>query len=72
MGVPRDLVFPAGSGSGIQLCLTVSISDTPSVEEDETFFVTLNTSSPIVELGTNMTTVTIDDVDRMYSMPLTK
>ena len=53
-----DLVFPAGTSSDV--CLDVIIIDDAStVEPDETFTVTLSTSSSVVSLGNDMTIVTI-------------
>ena len=56
-----NLVFPAGSNSDTPpMCIDISIIDDPStVEPDETFTVTLSTSSSVVSLGNNMTIVTI-------------
>ena len=58
-----DFIFPAGSISGIQQCINITIIDNTTVEEDETFTVTLSTSNPRVELDNNVTTVTILDND---------
>ena len=60
-----DLVFTAGTSNGIMQCLSVKINTTHTVEEDETFTVTLTTSSSVVELGNDMTTVVIMDSDSM-------
>ena len=55
-----DLVF-----IGTMQCIDVYIIDDSILEENETFTVTLNTSSSVVMLGTNVTTVTITDNDSM-------
>ena len=56
-----NLVFPAGSNSDSPpMCVDISIIDDAStVEPDETFTVTLSTSSSVVSLGNNMTIITI-------------
>ena len=59
LGVSMDIVFPAGSISGTQQCINITIIDNTTVEEDETFTVTLSTSDLTVKLENNMTTVTI-------------
>ena len=61
-----DLVFTAGSSNGAIECTNVTIIDDMVVEEDETFIVTLTTSSSIVALGNNVTRVAITDTDSMY------
>ena len=61
LGVSMDLVFTAGTSNGAMQCIGVAIADSPTVEEDETFTVTLTTSSPVVTLGNDITTVTIID-----------
>ena len=60
-GVSMDLVFTVGSSSDTPpLCIDIVIIDsTSTVEEDETFNVVLTTSSSVVTLGNNVTTVTI-------------
>ena len=60
-----DLVFTAGTSIGTMQCLSVKINTTRTVEEDETFTVTLTTSSSVVELGNDVTTVVIMDNDSM-------
>ena len=65
LGVSMDLVFTAGTSNGTMKCLNVTINTTRTVEEDETFTVTLNTSSSVVELGNDVTTVVIMDNDSM-------
>ena len=59
-----DLVFTAGTSSTMK-CLNITINTTRTVEEDETFTVTLTTSSSVVELGNDVTTVVIMDNDSM-------
>ena len=56
-----NLVFPAGSNSDTPpMCINISIIDDAStVEPDETFTVTLSTSSSVVSLGNDMAVVTI-------------
>ena len=61
--VSMDLVFTAGSSNGAVQCIDVVIIDSPSMEENETFTVTL---SSVVALGNNVTTVNITDTDSMY------
>ena len=61
LGVSMDLVFTAGTSSTMK-CLNITINTTRTVEEDETFTVTLTTSSSVVELET---TVNIMDNDSM-------
>ena len=63
LGVSMDFVFPAGSISGTQQCINITIIDNSTVDEDETFTVTLSTSDPRVKLDNNVTTVTILDID---------
>ena len=65
LGVSMDLVFTAGTSNGTMLCLNITINTTRTVEEDETFTVTLTTSSSVVELGNYVTTVVIMDNDSM-------
>ena len=62
-----NLVFPADSNSDtLPMCINISIIDDAStVEPDETFTVTLFTSSSVVELGNYVTTVVIMDNDSM-------
>ena len=57
-----NLVFTAGASNGTMQCLNITINITRTVEEDETFTVTLTTSSSVVEL---QTTVIIMDNDSM-------
>ena len=59
------LVFAAGSNNGAMQCINVTIIDSPTVEEDETFIVSLTSSSSVVSLGSDMTTVTIRNIDSM-------
>ena len=63
-GVSMDLVFTAGTSNGTMQCIIVSISNTRTVEEDETFTVTLTTSNSVI-LGNNVTAITITDADSM-------
>ena len=69
-----DLVFTANTSNGTMQCLKVTINTTRTVEEDETFNVTLTTSSSVVDLGNDMTTVVIKDNDSMthdtYILPI--
>ena len=65
LGVSINLVFTAGTSNGTMQCLNITINTTRTVEEDETFTVTLTTSSSVVELGNDMTTVVIMDNDSM-------
>ena len=61
-----DLVFIAGTSNGTIQCLNVTIFDDSLVESNETFTVTLTTSNSVVELGNNLTTITITDTDSMH------
>ena len=58
------LTFPAGTSTGVMSCVDVSITDDSAVEGDETFTVSLTSSSPIVTLGNDQVTITITDNDR--------
>ena len=60
-GVSIDLVFTAGISNGTMQCVDVDITNTSTVEEDEYFIVTLTTSSSLITLGNNVTTITIMD-----------
>ena len=60
-----DLVFTAGTNSDTRQYTNVTIFDDSFVEPIETFTVTLTTSSSVVELGNDLTTVTISDNDCM-------
>ena len=60
-----DLVFTAGTSNGTTRCIDVIVNTTRTVEEDETFTVTLTTPSSVVELGNDVTTVVIMDNDSM-------
>jgi hypothetical protein len=57
-----DVVFPTGASNGAMQCVSVTITDDSAVEGDETFTVSLTTSSPVA-LGNAMTTITIMDTD---------
>ena len=63
--VSVDLVFPAGSNNDtLPMCIDISIIDDPStVEPDENFTVTLSTSSSVVTLENNVTTITITNTN---------
>ena len=60
MPVSMDVVFPVGTSNGGMQCINVTIIDDSTMEGDETFTVTLTTSSPVVTLGNAVTTITID------------
>ena len=64
-GVSIDLVFTAGASNGAMQCIGVAIVDSPTVEEDETFTVILTISNVDVDLGNDMTAVTITDINSM-------
>ena len=68
-GISMNRVFPAGSNSDIPpMCMDISIIDDAStVEPDETFTVTLFTSSSVVSLGNDMTVVTITNASSKYA-----
>jgi hypothetical protein len=57
-----DVVFPTGTSNGAMQCVSVTITDNSVVEGDETFTVSLTTSSTVA-LGNAMTTITIMDMD---------
>ena len=57
-----DLVFTAGTSNGTMQCLNITINTTRTVEEDETFTVTLTTSSSVMALEA---TIIIMDNDSM-------
>ena len=61
-GVSMDLVFISAT-NGTTQCIDVLISNTRTVEEDETFTVTLTTFNSFVLLGNDVTNVTITDTD---------
>ena len=71
IGVSKDVIFPASS---IIVCLDIGIIDNLTVEEHETFTVTL-TAPNLVIVGTNIgidigfqenvATITITDIDSM-------
>ena len=62
MEVSMDLMFTAGTSNGSMQCVDVVITDSAVAEEDETFTVTLTTSSSAVVLGNNKITITILDI----------
>ena len=62
-GVSMD--FTAGTTNNTMQCVDVGITNTRTVEENETFTVILTTSSSYVLLGNNVTTVNIMDIDSM-------
>ena len=57
--VSSSLMFPAGSINGSTQCINITITDDEVLEADETFTVTLTTTTPRVMVGTAQTTVTI-------------
>ena len=62
-----DLVFSAGTSNGAMQCIDMAIVDSPTVEDDETFTVTLSTSD--VLLRNDVTVITIMDTDGEVPMP---
>ena len=60
MSVSMNVIFPTGTSNGGMQCINVIIIDDSAMEGDETFTVTLTTSSPVVTLGNAVTTITID------------
>ena len=58
-----DLVFTVNSTNGTMQCIDIVIIDSPTMDKDETFIVTLTSS--ILALGNNVTTVIITDTDSM-------
>ena len=63
VSVSMDVVFPAGTSNGGMQCIDVTIIDDIEMEGDETFTVTLTTSSSTVNLVNAVTTITITDND---------
>ena len=66
IGVFMDLVFTAGTSNDTRKCIDIDIIDSPTIEDNEFFTVTLTTSSSVLKLGNNMTTVTIKEADSMF------
>ena len=62
-----DLVF---SESMNKSCVNVSTDEDDILEEDEQFLLDLTTTDPSVELNPDVTTVTIEDDDRMFYLHL--
>ena len=68
-----DVVFTAGTRIGVSLqCIDVAIIDSPTVEGDETFTVTLTSQSDSVVSGDNVTTITITDSDSKHYFKFSK
>ena len=67
MGVSIDLIFTAGSMNGSMQCIDVAVHNTLTVEEDETFTVTLTALNSYVSLGNNVMTIVIMDNHSMYT-----
>ncbi len=61
VSVSMMVVFPSANSSGAMQCVDVSITDDSAMEKDETFTVSLTTSSPT--LGNAETIITITDTD---------
>ena len=61
MGVSMDLTFNASTSNSAVQCIYVSLLWSTTIEEDETFTVTVTTLSSIVALENDVTTVTIKD-----------
>ena len=53
------LTFPGGSSNGARQCVNITITPDTEMEGDETFTVTLTTSSLTAELGNTVTNITI-------------
>ena len=66
IGVFMDLVFTSGTSNDTRKCIDIDIIDSPTIEDNEFFTVTLTTSSSVLKLGNNMTTVTIKEADSMF------
>ena len=64
VGMTLDLVFNISSNVTVQ-CMNVTIINSPIVEEDETFTVSLTTLSSVVALGNKVMSVTITEDDSM-------
>ena len=64
IGVSMNLVFSTGSSNGALQCINVTIIDSPTIEEDETFTVILTTSA-VVALGNDVITITIIEFNCM-------
>ena len=67
LGVSVNLVFSSSPGISNRTaqCIDVTIFDDSLVEPYEAFTVTLTTLSTVVELGNDVTTVTITENDSM-------
>ena len=63
MTVSMDVVFPDGTSNGVMQCIDVTIIDDSEIERNETFIVILTASSPAVNLGSAVATITITDTD---------
>jgi hypothetical protein len=59
--ISSDEVFLSGSIDGDNVCVDITLLPEDPMERDETFTVTLTTTDPGVTLGTNVTTITIDN-----------
>ena len=59
----RDLTFDPGETS---ISVNIQINNDLDVENDESFFVSLETTHPRVQFSRNTATVTIEDDDRKY------
>ena len=66
IGVFMDLVFTSGTSNDTRKCIDIDIIDSPTIEDHEFFTVTLTTSSSVLKLGNNVTTVTIKEADSMF------
>ena len=72
IGLSKDVVFPAGSRRGAARCVDIVIIDTTTVENNETFVLTLTGSSlgTVTFLGgfdAHVSTVTITETNSRLS-----
>jgi hypothetical protein len=59
VSVSMDVVFPTGASNGATQCVSITITHDSAVEGDETFTVSLTTSSLLATPGNAMATITI-------------
>lgn len=58
-----DVIFAFGSSQESTECVIITITEDTMFETDETFTLALTTSDPDVNLGNNVTFITIMDTD---------
>ena len=62
-----DVIFPSGSNDSTPRCVNIDITDDAALEENQTFTVTLTTSDPDVLTENDMTDITIEDNDCVFT-----